>query len=47
MIKLSNILGFQAVSFASIVAVFLVLLGNIIGLTFINKDKNLLKKYFK
>ncbi|OGE33185.1 hypothetical protein A3C59_03650 [Candidatus Daviesbacteria bacterium RIFCSPHIGHO2_02_FULL_36_13] len=47
MIRLSNILGFQAVSFASIGSVFLVLLGNIIGLNFINKDKNLLKKYFK
>lgn len=45
MIKLSNILGFQAVSFASIGAVFLVLFGNIIGLSFINKDKNLFNKY--
>lgn len=47
MIKLSNISGFQAVSFASVGAVFLVLTGNIVGLAFINKDKNLLKKYFK
>ena len=45
MIRLSSILGYQAVSFASIGAVFLVLIGNIIGLAFINKDKNLLKKY--
>lgn len=47
MIRLSNILGFQAVSFASIGAVFLVLFGNVIGLNFINKDRNLLKKYIK
>lgn len=45
MIRLSNILGFQAVSFASIGAVFLVLTGNVTGLAFINKDKNLLAKY--
>lgn len=45
MIKLSLILSFQAVSFASIGAVFLVLLGNVLGLIWINKDKNLLKKY--
>lgn len=47
MIRLSNILGFQAVSFAAIGAVFLVLTGNVVALAFINKDKNLLKKYFK
>ncbi len=47
MSRLSSILGFQAVSFASVAAVFLVLLGNIIALAYINKDKNLLKKYFK
>lgn len=45
MIQTSNILGVQAVSFASIGAVFLVLMGNVVGLAFINKDKNLLKKY--
>ncbi len=45
LIRLSNILGFQAVSWASIGAVFLVLSGNIIALAFINKDKDLLKKY--
>lgn len=47
MIRLSNILGFQAVSFAAIGAVFLVLIGNIVALAFINKDKNLLKKYLR
>lgn len=47
MIRLSNILGFQAASFASISTVFLVLFGNIIALAYINKDKNLLKKYLK
>lgn len=44
LIRLSNILGFQAVSFASIGAVFLVLSGNVLGLTWINKDKNLLRQ---
>lgn len=45
MIRVGNILGIQAVGFASIGAVFLVLSGNIIGLLYINTDKNLLKKY--
>lgn len=45
MIRLGNILGVQAASFASVGAVFLVLIGNIIGLLYINKDKNLLNKY--
>lgn len=45
MIRLSNILGFQIASLPSIVAVFLVLSGNILGLVWINQDKNLLKKY--
>ncbi len=45
MIRLSNILGFQAVSFASVLAVFAVLFGNVAGLVWINKDKNLLNKY--
>lgn len=45
LIRLSSILGFQAVSLASIGAVFLVLSGNVSGLVFLNKDKNLLKKY--
>lgn len=45
MIRLSNILGFQVVSFTSVGDVFLVLMGNIISLLYINKDKNLLKKY--
>lgn len=44
LIKLSLILGFQAVSFASIGAVFLVLSGNVLGLIWINKDKNLLRQ---
>lgn len=47
MIRLSTILDFQVVSFASVGEIFLVLLGNIVGLTFINKDKSLLKKYFR
>lgn len=44
LIRLSAILGFQAVSLASIGAVFLVLIGNVLGLTWINKDKNLLRQ---
>lgn len=44
MIRLSSILGFQAVSLASIGAVFLVLTGNVLGLVWINKDKNLLRQ---
>ena len=47
MIRLSNILGYQVADLASIGTVFLVLIGNVIGLVFINKDKNLLKKYSK
>ena len=42
LIRVSQILGFQAVSFASIATVFLVLIGNISGLVYINKDRNLL-----
>lgn len=45
MIRISSSLGYQAVSFASVGAVFLVLVGNVVALIFINKDKNLLKKY--
>lgn len=47
MINLSNKAGYQIFSLSAIGAVFLVLFGNIIGLAFINQDKNLLKKYFK
>lgn len=47
MIRLSSILEFQAASFASISVSFLVLVGNVVGLSLINKDKNLLKKYFR
>lgn len=45
LIRLGNILGYQAVSLFSILAVFLVLIGNVVGLAFINKEKNLFKKY--
>lgn len=47
MIRLSNMLGYQVASLASIATVFLVLIGNVVGLVLINKDKNLLKKYSK
>lgn len=45
MIKLSRLLENQIISLPSIGAVFLVLIGNVISLMWINKDKNLLKKY--
>lgn len=45
MIRLSNILGFQIVSFPSILAIFLVLISNVLFLAYVNKDKNILKKY--
>lgn len=47
MIRLSSNAGYQVVSLPAIAAVFLVLVGNVVGLVFINNDKNLLKKYFK
>lgn len=47
MINMSNKVGYQIFSIPAIGAVFLVLIGNVLGLVFINKDKNLLKKYFK
>jgi len=47
LIRLSNVLGFQAVSLASISTVFLVLFGNISGLAWINKNSDILAKYFK
>lgn len=45
MIRLGQITSFQPVSFANISAIFAVLIGNVIGLIFINKDKNILNKY--
>lgn len=45
MISLGNYLGKQSVSLASVAAVFLVLIGNVAGLVFINKDKNILAKF--
>lgn len=45
MIRVSNITGVQAFSFASLIAIFAVLIGNVAGLMFINKDKNLMAKY--
>lgn len=47
MILLSNNLMIQVVSLPAIAAVFVVLIGNVIGLAYINKDANLMKKYFK
>lgn len=45
MVRIGNITGVQAFSFASLTAVFAVLIGNIIGLMLVNKDKNLMAKY--
>lgn len=45
MIRVSNLLGQQIVSLASIGAIFAVLIGNVVGLVLINKDRNLLAKY--
>ncbi|MBI2019045.1 hypothetical protein HYS95_00055 [Candidatus Daviesbacteria bacterium] len=45
MIRVSNMTGVQAFSFASLAVIFAVLIGNVIGLMFINKDKNLMAKY--
>ena len=44
-IRASDIVGEQLVSFFNIGAVFAVLIGNVIGLMFINKDKGLIAKY--
>lgn len=46
MSRLSGMLGFQVFSLSSIGSTFLALTGSIVGLAFINKDKNLLKKIF-
>lgn len=46
LIGLSKYLGKQVVSLYTITAVFLLLIGNILGLVFINKDKNVLRKYW-
>ena len=45
LILLSNILGYQAVSWANLGTIFLVLFANIAGLVLINKDSNLLSKF--
>ncbi|MBI2021538.1 hypothetical protein HYS93_01495 [Candidatus Daviesbacteria bacterium] len=45
MIKLSSLVGSSVVSLANIGLVFLVLIGNVLGLILINKDRKLLNKY--
>lgn len=47
MIRLGQTTGVQDTSFTSIGTTFIVLIGNVVGLILTNKDKNLLKKYFK
>lgn len=45
LIRVSNALNYQIVSYASILVIFLVLILNVALLVYINKDKELLKKY--
>lgn len=45
LITLSNHLGRQVVSLASVATIFLVLIGNVVGLVLVNKDKKLLAKF--
>lgn len=47
MIILSSILGKQVVSPVSIGTIFIVLIGNVVGLVLVNKDKNLIGKYLQ
>lgn len=47
MIRVGQITGIQDSSLTNITVAFLLLIGNVVGLIFINKDKDLLKKYFK
>jgi len=47
LIRLSGMVGSQLFSYASITAVFLVLIGNVVTLAYVNQDKNLLKKYYR
>lgn len=44
-ILISGFVGRQVVGFANIAAIFLVLIGNVVGLVLANKDKNLLAKW--
>lgn len=46
MIRLGQITGIQAISWGSIGVAFAILIGNVIGLVFINSDKSLLKRYY-
>jgi len=45
LIRLAGKLGFQPVSYANMVALFVVLICNVVGLMLINKDNNLLAKF--
>ena len=44
-ILVSGLVGRQIVSYFNIAAVFVVLIGNVIGLAFLNEDKNLMAKF--
>src|SRR3990167_994931 len=44
-ITLGSVAGKQLVSWGSILAAFLILVANIVGLIYINKDKNMLAKF--
>lgn len=45
LMRLAGTLGFQPFSYANVVALFAVLIGNVVGLMLVNKDKNLLAKF--
>ena len=45
LMRLASTIGFQPFSYANVAALFAVLIGNVIGLMLINKDKNLLAKF--
>jgi len=45
LMRLSSTLGSQPVSYANVAALFAVLIGNVIGLMLINKDKKLMAKF--
>lgn len=46
MITISNLVGKQTVSIISIAVAFLVLIGNVVGLSLINRDSKLLAKFW-
>lgn len=45
MIRIGNMMGVQIINLVLVATVFSVLVGNVIGLVFINKDRGILSKY--